>query len=169
MVVTPHVLFGSLIYKICEKLFKRNNQDLNQSPLLFFLVLVLAFCSHFILDNIPHTEYSFLRPNLVVGTSKLLFDISLAIFLLLLSINCYPNWKNIKTQWATVLAGFSAILPDIIANSSRVFHSLFWFTDSHNKLHTSVIPTFWVGILTQLIAIVVTCLLLRYVSKIKTQ
>lgn len=168
MFITPHVLVGTFIYKGFEKLFKRHDIELKMMPLLCLMVLFLAFGSHFLLDNIPHTEYT-IPLKLPAALVKISPDAILSIVLFLIAIGCYPSWQNIKKEWLTFLAGFLGILPDVITNSSDIFNLHLWFHNFHDQLHTTIRPTFWIGIWTQLVTVIIAVLWLRYLTRTKTQ
>ncbi len=162
MIIAPHAAIGFLTFKVFDRMFEHKLQT---SPLLCSFVMYLAFFSHFLLDGIPHTEYSFARPHLTFGLLEMLVDAALSILFLSLSTNSYPTWNNIKKDWGMYLAGFIAVAPDVVTNLDRIFGLNLWFTNFHDQFHTAVIPTFWVGVLTQVITVSVAGILLKLLSK----
>ncbi len=150
MIATPHLLVGAAIVSKIKFL-----------PLAFFL----AFLSHYLLDFIPHWEYSFENikerrwRNSFGDFLKVALDTSFGLLLIFIFSK---NWP------LALVGGFFAILSDgpmvinlILLNKS--LKSLKIFEDFHQKFHypkNKKISPFW-GIFSQVVIVLIAIFLLR--------
>lgn len=158
MLLTPHILVGAAVAS------KFSN------PLLG---LLFAFLSHFLLDRIPHWEYSietlkqiktrgvkFCLPEL----KKIFIDIFGGCVILIIAVHASSN--NIPF-WAWALGGFFGMLPDGLTallfakrGNGKALHVLLYaplklFFIFHQSIHYSKqkgLPPLRIGLGTQLIA-----------------
>lgn len=163
MILTPHLLLGAAIASKIE-----------YAP----AALLMAFLSHYLLDLIPHIEYSINNiakkqwqksaPDIL----KVLLDFSFGILLILIFSNNQP---------IIYIGAFVALIPDsltIISSiyprsgnlSSREFlATLNKILSKHNQFHTKKIhflkykkiSAFW-RISSQFLVIIISIILLRY-------
>jgi len=148
MILLTHLLFGAAI---------------SSKIGFFWLAVIMAFLSHYLLDLLPHNEYPI--GNILNNQwrksfpdfLKVIADFCLGIFLIfLLSDN------SIKTYTCAIVT----IIPD-----GLTFLEFFWhnkFLKKHNQFHREEIhilkkkkiPLFW-RFLTQIIIIILSILLLK--------
>lgn len=147
MILIVHLLFGAAIGSIVRNI-----------P----LAILLAFLSHYLLDLIPHTEYSieniekkqWRRTRLQI--SRVLLDFCSGLVLILILSNNQP---------IIYICAFFAILPDGLSISNSMIKSKFLqnHSDFHRKkihfLKYKKIPAFW-RILSQVITIIVSIILM---------
>ena len=113
MILLVHLLFGALIgQKIANP----------------FLAIILAFLGHYLLDSIPHVEYTKIgskigrRDIVLVATDLLTGLLLIAIFA--------------KHQPIVYICAFFAVLPDILFSLSLILHNK--FLTMHEKIHNGV-------------------------------
>lgn len=129
MILTPHLLIGAAIGA------KTHNLG---------MIIILGILSHFILDKLPHWDYSvpgikkFKKTksykNLFIDLFKIMLDGFLGLiiaFILIINTNQLNNWKFI------LLGILFAILPDIFLFLSYFFESKFLTSlrNIHHRLH----------------------------------
>lgn len=142
----------------------------------YFLAATIGFISHYILDAIPHWDYlseefeskAQGNPGFIKNKkfwreiSKVALDILIGLILLfaLIKLSKSPNITSM------LFAVFFSILPDPLG-------LLYWMTGwkiikwnsdiqdfMHYSIHAKIKPGFWLGILTQILAVMVTFLIL---------
>ena len=121
MILFVHLLCGAAIAVLVKPLW---------------LALILAFLSHYVLDALPHWEYSVaLIEEKVWNKSlrdflKVLLDISLG-YLVLFSLG--------RDASGILLAAFAAIVPDGLTFLNIVGDGkiLSWLQEAHEKIHYS--------------------------------
>lgn len=95
MILTTHALIGAAIGKNIESAW---------------LVIILAFASHFLLDSFRHGEYtSSLKTKR--DWTKVFIDIAIGMSIVLFSL--YWTEANEKVIFNTLLGSFFAALPDL--------------------------------------------------------
>jgi len=102
-----------------------------------WLAYFLGFCSHFVLDFIPHAEK---QPKLIQGLIKFkpfmltmgLID-GLAMTLVIATIYCQGHLHT--NQWPSLIAMIGSVTPDFIAGLAMVTNNrwLLKFQDIHDK------------------------------------
>jgi hypothetical protein len=139
MITAPHMLTGAAI----GRTFNR-----------WWLVVPLAFGSHFILDYIPHVETAVLfnigdKPLLRVSAEAV--SISLAVTLTLWVV------KNQPQKIAMMVGAITATLIDLLENLPVVGHFMetsdytSWLYSFHHGFHHSVPHSQWpLGLATQI-------------------
>jgi hypothetical protein len=140
MVLTVHILIGAAV---AEK---------TGNPILG---LLFAFLSHYLMDAIPHQEYSIrgIEEGRWKNSSKNFLKIFLDILIGFFLITIFS-----KNYFLAFLGGFSAILPDILTFLYFIFPKikpLHLLSKFHKKTHwfknyKIKIPLFW-GIFTQVL------------------
>jgi len=131
MLLAPHIIIGALIGTKTKK------------PLL---IIILGLLSHFILDKIPHWDYSIynIRHFSTIQNYNLLFDdiskILIDIFIGLLIVVLVLHKKNMlnKNHIPYIVLGiFVSLLPDILWSLNVLIKNnmLNKFTNFHNNLH----------------------------------
>jgi len=128
MILITHILFSAIIIKYIKFL-----------P----LALVLAFLSHYLLDSIPHQDYSIKNikqrhwSNAFPDFLEVFLDVFAGFFIILLfSDNALP----------ALLGGFMACLPDFISFLGIIFPSLKTLDKIHKKIHwdeNEKVSLFW--------------------------
>lgn len=102
MILTPHFITGGVITKLIPN-----------KPLAY----LLAFVSHFILDSLPHCEYSL--SGLDKGPKdkafykdliKIIADVAGGIIFIIITANVFDNFK----VGPAIIGGFIAIIPDFL-------------------------------------------------------
>lgn len=141
MVITPHAIIGSYLAVLVDRFFPRKYS----TTLIYIISAIFALISHFLLDKIPHWEYSLLKPSLSVGILKVLIDSILAVIIVRLIL------KKEKDKNLIFWGAFLGILPDILVFAAFYFHLdwLAWFVNFHDRSHTSIAPGHFIGITTQ--------------------
>lgn len=155
MLLAPHILVGAAVAS------KFTNP---------FLGLLFAFLSHFLLDRIPHWEYSIdpikqVKARGIFYSTPILkrvaLDISCGFAILILAVNLS---NNAIPLWAWAMGGFLGILPDGLSfllfakrgESGTFYHFLAFFFIFHRRIHYSKekgLPPLRIGLGTQAIAI----------------
>jgi len=131
------------------------------------LALPLSFLSHFLVDLLPHWNPHIFKEKQKFGkistSSKTIIVTDSLLSLIigsLISLRAYPDWGGILT---ILMACFLAILPDLI--EAPYFFAKFKNPKLLNYInfhrHFQVKASFWVGIITQIIVVVV-CLYLIF-------
>lgn len=149
MILIPHLLLGAAVASKIQYL-----------P----AALLMAFLSHYLLDLIPHIEYSI--DNIVKkqwqkslpDILRVLLDFSFGILLILIFSDNQP---------ITYIGAFVALIPDSLTIISSLFPNK--VLSLHDYLHTQKvhflkykkISTFW-RILSQLLVIIISIILLKY-------
>lgn len=157
MVITPHAVTGTLIAINCEIIHVRN-QEQYPRRLVILILCMLAFCSHFLLDSLPHYDYSIYTNNKTDNIVKVMFDLALAlaisVFLLKKPFQNLIQWLRIPVEFHGLslakqkmkglpvvfmaLTGiFMAIIPDVVAVLSRYFGILNGYRKFHDYFHAS--------------------------------
>jgi len=105
MIITPHILVGATI-----------GSKISSLPLIF----ITAFLAHFVLDMIPHWEYSIARIKKDKKISKKSYGESLKIAIdsLFAIIIIFLLTRNSFNQFKIMFGGFSGIVPDILLMAS---------------------------------------------------
>ena len=154
MLLAPHILVGAAVAASTS------------NPLLG---IVFAFLSHFILDRIPHWEYS-VEPLRNISAKGLLYvapilrrvaiDLTAGFVVLIIAVAISPNDIPF-TAWA--LGGFFGILPDglsfllFIRRKNGLWGSILKvFYLIHQKVHfdkKTGLPPLRIGLSTQAIAV----------------
>lgn len=185
MVIGPHAATSMLITTLLERSHTKSSQK--NKLVLLVSVTMFSFASHFLLDKIPHSEYT-LSINNPEDTYKLTLDIlsALAAFFVIF----WPRVKTIvsplqydtkrsepilprKISFSPILflaiwlGVFFACLPDIII---RVFYptsNLFLknFSKFHAFFHASKTSDVWIGYCIQTIIYLVVVFWARYLAK----
>lgn len=149
MILTPHLLLGAAIASKIE-----------YAP----LAIILAFLSHYLLDLIPHIEYSIDNiekkqwQKSLPDILRVFLDFSFGILLILIFSNNQP---------IIFVCAFFAILPDGLSllNSSFPNKILKTYSNIHQgKIHFlkhKKISIFW-RISSQLLVILISIFLLKY-------
>ena len=161
MVITAHAVVGSLIACLFHKFarVKINNFW------LWAIVFVFAFFSHFLLDAIPHWDYSLERPDQFSGLSRAVIDCLIAGLLIILSSRnltkgFFGLWQCRILFWGA----WAAILPDAIIYITKhlgmqtfLFLNFFKF---HEGMHSSARPNLSYGGPIQIVIVIIACGLL---------
>jgi len=148
MILTPHLILGAVIGSKIEYI-----------P----LAIILAFLSHYILDLIPHIEYSIKNiekkqwQKSLPETIKIFLDFALGILLILFFSDNQPT---------VFICAFFAISPDGISFlnyfiSNKILKKLSDF--HHEKIHflkNKKISIFW-RILSQVLIVLISIFLLK--------
>jgi len=139
MILLAHLLFGATIAS-----YIKNS----------ILAVVLAFFSHYLLDFLPHAEYSI--SNKKTAIFKIAVDFCLGILLIyILSDNLFIIY----------VCAFVAIIPDGLTVLSRFLPNKFfsWYNNLHSKkihfLKYKKIPIFW-RIFSQVLVVAIFLILL---------
>lgn len=151
MIASIHLIFGALIAK-----------RVNNKSLAWFL----AFASHFVLDAIPHSEYS--------GHSRwwlfLIFDFLIG----LIAVFWLTKNETKKNRLKIFIGAILATVPDIFSFSYKLFLPIIVgipligstlvifltkFFAFHYWTHAVPPPTFLFGLLSQLIVVVISFIL----------
>lgn len=149
MILTPHLLLGAVIGSKIE---------------YFPLAIILAFLSHYLLDLIPHTEYSINNisekrwQKSLPDFLRVFLDFSLGLLLILVFSNNQPI-IYISALVALIPDGLtiiSSILPNKILSKHDQFH-----TKKIHFLKYKKISTSW-RILSQILVIFISIILLKY-------
>lgn len=145
MVIIPHAVIGSFLAALANKFFPGKYSR----TLIYIISAMSAFAPHFLLDEIPHWEYSLFKPSLLVGILKALADSILAAIIIQLIL------KREKDKNLIFWGAFFGILPDIFVFGAFYFHLdwLAWFVNFHDRSHTSIAPARFMGIVTQVLLV----------------
>lgn len=168
MVVTPHGIFGSLIYEAIDKL-SYGRKWLGEI-LYWCVTLPLAFASHFVLDKIPHYDYSLTSPNMGKGFIRLGIDV-LFCWCILIGFTSKKSLAVNTRDEKMLLAGIVAISPDVIVNLTKFLSIPYfsWFVDFHDRMHTSIHPGPFLGMVTQIVFVAVCYWWLTLLKRTKTE
>ncbi len=118
MIITPHALMGLLIATGVERLrFKKIK--FNKRWHLILLTGLLCFLSHFILDSIPHYDYS-IYPDPLENIYKILIDVG--IFTIIF-------WFIFRKQFASLIDLLNQPMSELhkTKNKDRFRHLPFFF------------------------------------------
>lgn len=186
MVITPHALASVIISVNIERLHTRNPRHFKRW-LAIGASCFLSFCSHFLLDAVPHYEYSIQGPDNLDNALKIAFDLATALVVIgfvfknqtkeLLEWSRYPiqflgsfpkakfrNLPFLVTMFASVAA---SIIPDVLTQISRTTGTLFAYKAFHDFYHTRLGVDSIGGIPTQIaIVILLFYLCSRYAGKL---
>ena len=143
MILAPHIIVGAIIGAKIKK------------P---FLVIILAFLSHFVLDAIPHWDYSITLLNVII-------DVPIGLLIVFLAVRS-KNMFNKNYLPYIALGIFASLLPDALWWISSLTNSriLDIYTQSiHHKIHylpqKEGVLTF-LGLSTQIVIVVISLLAL---------
>ena len=191
MLITPHVLVGSAIAAGIE--FNRNGVSfLSTRASTVAIACGLAFTSHFLLDAVPHYDYSVYN-SMTFDFYKIIFDATVAFamgavvfgnFLKETSLGLdHPAYKlkepaikdrfrHIPFLLTVIASAFASILPDIIINILRNHEGLaimlFW--QIHYFFHGSPSLTMTYGLISQGgLSIILGLYLLKLSTRLKTK
>lgn len=175
MVITPHAIAGALIATNFERLHILNPKRWSR-VLTITAVLAAAFCSHFLLDFIPHYEYWIYGPRKDETIIKILFDLAAA--LTIIGFVLKYQFRNLTAhldsgssdqpkskEWVgdlpflgLVSVGVATSLgPDVLVFFSRTWEIFFGYRAFHDFFHSSKNPGLLGGTLIQiLVSIVLT-------------
>lgn len=171
MIITPHVLTSLLITTNLERLRIRG-QCPNRSWASLLLIYGSSFVSHFLLDYIPHFDYSIDGPDYVENVFKVSADLLFAFVffaiafrwalkLIVRALNApigtlkepavRRNLRYLPLLGVLSCGIFSALLPDIIVQISKLLPvgALIGFTRLHDLLHSRVGLDAWQGLFVQ--------------------
>ncbi|MBI2049966.1 MAG: hypothetical protein HYT35_00720 [Candidatus Staskawiczbacteria bacterium] len=151
MILTPHLLFGAAV-----------GSKIEYMP----LTIILAFLSHYLLDLIPHIEYSVANiskkqwQRAWPDISRVFLDFSLGMILILAFA---PAGKQI----IILSSALTALIPDGLTIVSLISPNK--LLDKHDQFHRKKvhflkhkrIPVF-LRILSQILAVVISVFLLKY-------
>ena len=158
MIIAPHALTACFIASY-----------LRASPLrwrivggmrgMFFLVFLLSFMSHFILDALPHWDYYISKSIPSVSIGNIIFDLVIfgammvyifykpliPIFEAVLNPSRYRKEARLRQETISLLclllsASFFSLLPDILKNTGQLLGmpSLLFLESIHIYLHSSI-------------------------------
>lgn len=136
MMTAPHMVVGAAIGNMDRRLW---------------LVLPIAFLSHFVLDFIPHVESEILyagRPHWVMVLVAIM-STCLGIGLVIWACYRKPNWK---IMYAGALV---AVLPDLaekVIGAARLseWPATAWLYSFHHTFHHPIVHSGWqIGVATQ--------------------
>jgi len=142
MILTPHIIVGAVIGAKIKK------------P---FLIIILGFLSHFILDAIVHWDYP-------MRLSNVLIDVLIGILIVFL----VARKKNILNRHYVpyiILGIFASLLPDFLwwINAFVNNELLNNYTDLHHGIHylneKEGVITF-LGLFSQVVVVIISLLLL---------
>lgn len=148
MILLSHILFGAAI-----------TSKVTYAP----LAIILAFLSHYLLDLIPHIEYSI--DNIAEKKWKKSLPDFLKVFLDLLAGVILITIFS-KNQPIIFIGSFAAIIPDSLSLLKYIFRSkiLDFHSDFHQErlhfLKHKKISNIW-RILTQILIVVISIIILK--------
>lgn len=148
MILLVHLLLGAAI-----------GSSIKNVP----LAIILAFLSHYLLDFIPHAEYSIAEAKknewrkMLLNVLKISIDFCLGILLILIFS---------KNQPIIYICAFFAVIPDGLTVINSFMPNK--FTEAHDKLHTKrihflkykKISRFW-RIASQAMVVLISIILLK--------
>lgn len=181
MVITPHTITATLIAVNLERLWVKNPTRYPRK-IIWPAVGLAGFCSHFLLDFMPHSDYSIHGPNQIENFIKLSYDTAVALTLI-----GHIVWGRVKslTMWSKLPIGIrgltpvkektrefpflitvsvcaiSALVPDILIVLSKSFGGLHVCRVFHEYFHSSYEPGLVLGSFTQGLIVVIEYLLTR--------
>lgn len=170
MILTVHFITGSAITKIIPN-----------KPLAYFL----AFLSHFILDALPHTDYSlkgasggWKKKSFYKSVCSLALDLAFGIAFIIIWAIVFDNFD----VWPALIGGLLGILPDffnLIAYALYNKNFLLFIKGHpladleefkmktqnpyyrfHHFVHNKSKPSNFVGVLTQIIVFLISLIIL---------
>lgn len=151
MIILPHAMAGAAAGNRMKR---------------WWLALPVAFCSHFILDYIPHVEATAIfrvvkQGDMLQKIILLAFNDLLPLAILICIIRLRPGWKLMYG------CAFAAILPDVIERIPVLgpwFQTIpwtGWAYSFHHTFHHSLLQDQWaLGFTTQLIVVGISLWLL---------
>ncbi len=177
MAITPHVLAGFVIAVNVESLrFKRRSE----SSWFIFLTCLISFLSHFVLDHIPHWDYS-IYDNRFEAATNLSIDCGIlsviTIFILMSLVYDVDDDKRVRhaiiqsreigSYWLFISAAVFSMLPDLIILASKNTESKIvdYFFLVHHRLHSQIHLSYINGMLTQIVTTIVLIWVLKKSSE----
>lgn len=161
MVGTAHGALGSLIFEVIDKL--SNSSRRWGEVLYWFVTLPLCFASHFLLDMIPHYDYSLTMSQ---GLIRLVVDLAICSAILIGFTSKQSLDLNNRDK-KMLFAGFVAIFPDVIVKSVQFLNLSYfsWFVAFHDRMHAHTrIGPFW-GMTIQAVFVFLCCMVLTKITK----
>lgn len=178
MSITPHVLMGFVIVANAQRLKVRYRQKFKKRWLLVGIICLASFISHFVIDNIPHSDYGIYESGfwgMVWSAYKLTVDCLLAVLGLMFSFRKLPLPEKASDRFYYIrslrqkiysslvviapcelfaLAAIFSLSPDILIALSRMTggHHFAAFTRFHDYLHSSVKLDIYRGFFYQFLA-----------------
>lgn len=189
MIMTPHAITGMFIATFCER--RRIGGRWPGKKWVWALVVATAsFLSHFLLDGLPHHDYSVYNDSRI-NTYALGLDalFTLGVFLIIFWSQVKALTKTLqrsvegrarsKTRegimclplFSFVLCGiYFAWLPDALNVLSAEITTLVRFKQFHDSFHSSTISDIYIGYFLQTsISIILLLLTVSQVGKLKKQ
>lgn len=175
MIIIPHAVASALI-SICFERLRAPRPERWSRAMVVTIVCAASFCSHFLLDALPHYDYRIYGPNKMENAVKIFFDFAFAMTLVIFIFK--KQFRDLKT-WAsypgkirslpsakeklaslpvvlTVLAGIAfSLLPDILIVISHTTHALENYKKFHDAFHGQVSLKIEWGVICQIITVLI--------------
>jgi hypothetical protein len=165
MVITPHVLTSLVLTTNLERIRVKKNYTKSRKRLVL-IACICSFVSHFLLDSVPHYDYSIvgldqldvLKITADIILAGIIFAIafhgsfvvthgSLVVMLEELDIGVKSGLRRLPMLGTLIIGVFFSVLPDVIVQFSTDFGRRRTLLYSlHGLLHTSTKLDFSPGI-----------------------
>lgn len=190
MVITLHAIAATWIAVDFERLHVKSPNNYPRK-LIVPVVCLAAFCSHFLLDAIPHYDYWIYGPDKITSAVKILADLVVALtvsgFVLKKQIKSLVVWANLRIKnhrlpsakekladlplVLTTLAAITlSLTPDALVVLSRVTGALTKYRRLHDFFHSPIsLKLFWGTAVQLLVVLAFSAIAIRSRSRLNRE